>query len=1173
MGYRYDLFISYSTDPSYRLVKELQSFLEGFHSIVQPGEVPLAPLRVFVDESDLIQPGIDGAAGEAAVRQLLHQRLREARLLLVVCSNSARESPWVNEEITWFLRYRTAADIHVAVTAQVSIEEIDTVVPPALLQAGVLNRPFFDFRGHGGDEVPSEWRVRSFEEQRLALLAYLYGTSSATLAPLWRREAAGRRREIQNALAGALQGNGQAALKGSDPQRAATYLAAALVHHETGGIRSALLEALQRLWRYNCVGGQHRESSTDVICWSSDGALVAGGLGRVMNVWDHRRHQPAAVLRPEFGISPNGAAFSPIEPRLLLWGQGWGPPALGIWDASTPEKTLWLGQELKRATAAWSPGGDRIAVWSPTRLQVLDLEGKAIVQTDGLPLASNAVPSWSPSGERIACLADGELRVWNAHRGTLECSYPGVREFAWRSNDRLLITEPDRVVIASDSEESVVAVPPPGHKIIDTHFPPSGRHLLATLSDSMIGLLAPGSTEWILFALPKGVYLTWALKGDQAVAATDSGFLLHIQVDPAGRITSRELDNWHSDLGIGRAHVAWSPDDELFAAAARGRRLGVWRGGSAERLVAFDADLLPGIPIRWAPDGSALAAGSMHGELQVWMPMDNWQPKPVSADAHAFAWSPGGERAATLTKVEDRHALVVFEEQTGRRQEVPLNEKSYALAWPSEGELLLRCPDSIVGIEATAEDCHVAWTAPLSKATNSPLDPGSAALPSRCLQSTETRVFRLIKIAPDALRTDPIVQVDSELSPDGRFLCVREQPDTIRIHHTVSGIELGRLSEPGMAGGGIIWAPTGSRLAIYANSAVNLVEIDEDGITPAWSFVAPDIIRRRVWSPSGSRLALGLEDGTIVSLDLARGVVTPFSSKMLSITEIAWAPDETRIAAATTQQQVKVFHTATGLPFLELPGSPPSEEHRYVVSDGPFPRVLDFSKRGVLAFRDRKQRVILWDLTPVSGQPTELHQRVESLTGTTIVDGEALDARDLFQTGIQLLLRGELTEGWSRSSYALTLAPNGRRHIALYAVAKAALEGLEAGRPFLAQAWETDRSVYTYLWLRAAGIEEPLPYDDAFLRVMVDHLTGRIDDRELWRLAREERDSEARAMAGVAISRRLDLAGEVEKARNGYRRALGMRIVSIDELWIKLRLLRIEQGPGGRLMTWMPRSQ
>jgi hypothetical protein len=88
-------------------------------------------------------------------------------------------------------------------TADATLED---VAPAALCAAGFTDQPYYDFRAFECGQAPRAPGVRDFDEQRIALAAHLHGLSPGVLVPLWRREAAERRRQVEIALAGALQG-------------------------------------------------------------------------------------------------------------------------------------------------------------------------------------------------------------------------------------------------------------------------------------------------------------------------------------------------------------------------------------------------------------------------------------------------------------------------------------------------------------------------------------------------------------------------------------------------------------------------------------------------------------------------------------------------------------------------------------------------------------------------------------------------------------------------------------------------------------------------------------------------------------------------------------------------------------------------------------------------------
>src|SRR5262245_50997961 len=97
----YDLFVSYATDPDYALARELESFLETFHTLPTPEDLSITELRVCVDSSDFHASGGSGEVGPT-----IDEYLGKSKKLLVLCSRNARQSKWVGQEVAWFLENR-----------------------------------------------------------------------------------------------------------------------------------------------------------------------------------------------------------------------------------------------------------------------------------------------------------------------------------------------------------------------------------------------------------------------------------------------------------------------------------------------------------------------------------------------------------------------------------------------------------------------------------------------------------------------------------------------------------------------------------------------------------------------------------------------------------------------------------------------------------------------------------------------------------------------------------------------------------------------------------------------------------------------------------------------------------------------------------------------------------
>ena len=115
----YKAFISYSGTSGYRMVRELEGFLEGFHALRTPTEIRLEKLEICTDISDFTLPSAENrlgnSAAKASVWPLIESHLEKSQYLVVLGSPEAAHSEWVARECAWFLKHRGPSFILLAV--------------------------------------------------------------------------------------------------------------------------------------------------------------------------------------------------------------------------------------------------------------------------------------------------------------------------------------------------------------------------------------------------------------------------------------------------------------------------------------------------------------------------------------------------------------------------------------------------------------------------------------------------------------------------------------------------------------------------------------------------------------------------------------------------------------------------------------------------------------------------------------------------------------------------------------------------------------------------------------------------------------------------------------------------------------------------------------------------
>lgn len=151
-SFTHHLFVSYRRVPDRPLAKRIESFLEGFHKTLPPPDAGskthasgarFEPLQVCLDGSDFSMPA-PSAAGQTINRHInavIENHLSQCGELLVLCSEAAIESPFVQREIDWFLQHRGEHYIRLALTeGRDPLRDPARYIPPALLKLGFADR-------------------------------------------------------------------------------------------------------------------------------------------------------------------------------------------------------------------------------------------------------------------------------------------------------------------------------------------------------------------------------------------------------------------------------------------------------------------------------------------------------------------------------------------------------------------------------------------------------------------------------------------------------------------------------------------------------------------------------------------------------------------------------------------------------------------------------------------------------------------------------------------------------------------------------------------------------------------------------------------------------------------------------------------------------------------------
>ncbi len=195
LEFEYDVFFSYSTEPDYYFVREIETFIESFHRVQTLAKDGLRPLQACVDGSDFRLPtsrdwqrwGLSDIDRKNAVWQVIEENLSKSKYLLVFGSAAAATSEWVDREVQWFVENRGTDNILLAIS-ETNQAQIDPshIFPRSVVDHNLPEQTiWFDFRGRNKNLVREVKALRDYSEERVRLAGHLLDKSVSDLLPGW----------------------------------------------------------------------------------------------------------------------------------------------------------------------------------------------------------------------------------------------------------------------------------------------------------------------------------------------------------------------------------------------------------------------------------------------------------------------------------------------------------------------------------------------------------------------------------------------------------------------------------------------------------------------------------------------------------------------------------------------------------------------------------------------------------------------------------------------------------------------------------------------------------------------------------------------------------------------------------------------------------------------------
>jgi WD40 repeat protein/serine/threonine protein kinase len=644
-------------------------------------------------------------------------------------------------------------------------------------------------------------------------------------------------------------------------------------------------------------------------------------------------------------------AFSPDGKRLASGGRGHEgydaqdrplPGELKVWDAVSGQEVLSLKGHIGGVeSVAFSPDGKRLASAGsyfdgrigrqdrrmPGEVKVWDAVSGEVVLSLKRRTGYVTAVAFSPDGERLAGVGQrhspGELTVWDTGTGQEILS---LKTEHTRSSFTGVAFSPDGKRLASVSN---------GY---DTRNGLLGEVKVWDAGSGQEVLTLKGHTEWFT-----GV--TFSPDG-KLLASADRNGMVKVWEASSGK----EKLTFKGDNGEVRS-VTFSPDGKRLAGGVgghdrEGRRLPgnvkVWDAGNGQEVLSLKGHDEQVTSVAFSPDGQHLASGSYDRTVKVWE--TSREQKELTFKGHygyvqSVAFSPDGKRVASASSGGAAYSpgtMKVWEATSGQevlakvgkegKERVPARKPSgsfvfeyfHSVAFSPDGKRLASAGRYYDYDTAQREGMQ--YRPPAGEVKVWDAGSGKEILTLK----GHTGAVVSVTFSPDGQRL-------ASASAGGQF----DKPGDVKVWDSGSGKELLSLKGHTAALNSVAFSPDGQRLASADGRYDWQKERWLSGELKVWdAFSGQELLTLMghasaftsvAFSPDGTRLASASTDGTVKVWDVVSGQeVLTLKGHTGAVNSVAFSPDGKRLASGgggdSKPGEVKVWEAAGGQEVLTLPG-------------------------------------------------------------------------------------------------------------------------------------------------------------------------------------------------------------------------------------------------------------
>jgi WD40 repeat protein len=370
--------------------------------------------------------------------------------------------------------------------------------------------------------------------------------------------------------------------------------------------------------------------------------------------------------------------------------------------------------------------------------------------------------------------------------------------------------------------------------------------------------------------------------------------------------------------------MAFSPSGEHLAAGDYNTALYIWNTQTG-RVRTLRGHTEAVYDIAYTKDGTRLASACLDGSIKVWDALRESSTISISAEGLPYKLvmlSLGGRIALTGM---GQSTAQFWNAQTGKPLGQPIKLDDRFVNWEFQADekraLLFDANQNvrIVDLATGKEESQFKHDGPGD--VNSALSPDGKWLV--CTGPKDSlRLWDLEKRS--ALHTFPVLKDDPEFifSPDGSHVAVGDRNGVVKIWDRATGHEVRAFTLNVQEIYSVHYSVDGKRLAVYCGKSgsgftwdreVRILDTESGReISPPLKGILTDI--SPVFSPDGTRLAIGNSDGIVRLWDVTTGQVTlTLKGHTDGVTGLTFSPDGHRLISSSFDLTVRVWD-ATPLP-------------------------------------------------------------------------------------------------------------------------------------------------------------------------------------------------------------------------------------------------------------------